>query len=165
MDKIVLERLVKENKSTSQIANELNCSQTNVRYWLKKFGLSTSFRRYNKGHYKKSPPRCGVCGETDKAKFYGKKRKICGKCQNRYVIESGRKKKKQAVAHKGNKCIKCGYNKCINALEFHHRDPFTKDKNWSRMRGWKWDRLVKELDKCDLLCANCHREIHDEIYI
>jgi len=148
-----------------EIANELKCSQTNVRYWLRKLELSTNIKRYNKGNHKNTPPKCTTCGEADKTKFYGKKKRICGKCQNKYVIESGRKKKKKAVEHKGGKCKSCGYDKCVSALDFHHRDPATKDKNWSRMKGWSWDRLVKELDKCDLLCANCHRELHEELYI
>ena len=71
-------------------------------------------------------------------------------------------KKLRAIRYKGGKCQKCGYDKCISALEFHHRDPNEKEFEWGRLRGRKWEDVLKELDKCDLLCANCHREEHHD---
>ena len=60
--------------------------------------------------------------------------------------------------------MKCGYNKCLAAMEFHHRDPSEKEFAFSRYRNTSWDKnkdtVLTELDKCDLLCANCHREQH-----
>lgn len=66
-----------------------------------------------------------------------------------------------AVELKGGRCEQCGYNRCIEALEFHHIDSQEKDFNISQ-RGYtrSWDRVVKELGKCIMLCANCHRELH-----
>lgn len=55
-------------------------------------------------------------------------------------------------------CKICGYNKCLEALEFHHIDSKQKDGNISRIRNV--DKLNKEIDKCVLLCSNCHREFH-----
>lgn len=73
------------------------------------------------------------------------------------------KLKELAVEYLGGKCTICGYNRCIWALDFHHRNPeekkFTIGKYYSR----SWEKLKKELDKCDLVCANCHREIHFNI--
>ena len=161
MNKNVLEQLIKKNKSISQIADELNYSRTNVVYWLKKYGLSTSLNRYNKIDVHK----CHVCGENDQTKFYGKKKSKCKRCQAQYNTEHGRRNKRKAIEYKGGKCNKCGYNKCINALDFHHRDPTIKDKNWDRIRARNWDKIVKEIDKCDLLCSNCHRELHDKIFV
>ena len=74
MDKKILEKLVKENKSLHKIAAELNCSKTNVEYWLKKLGLSTNLKRYNKGSHKNTPPRCTTCGEIDATKFLEKRK-------------------------------------------------------------------------------------------
>ncbi len=68
--------------------------------------------------------------------------------------------KLRAIAYKGGKCQICGYEKCPAALEFHHRDPNEKDYDWNKMRRRAWDDIIKELDKCDMLCANCHRERH-----
>lgn len=70
------------------------------------------------------------------------------------------KRKKLAVEYLGGKCISCGYNKYYGALEFHHRDPAEKDYSWVKLRLRSWDSITTELDKCDLLCANCHREYH-----
>lgn len=67
----------------------------------------------------------------------------------------------KAIKYKGGKCIFCGYNKCIDALEFHHLDADSKDFGLSRSGLTRsWEKTKKELDKCILLCANCHRESH-----
>ena len=82
---------------------------------------------------------------------------------NSYCIERWRQRKVKAVEYKGGKCEKCGYNKYPDVLEFHHLDPSQKEANWSKMRLWGEKRLLTELDKCVLLCANCHRETHYEL--
>lgn len=71
--------------------------------------------------------------------------------------------KEKAVEYKGGKCEKCGYNKCIRALEFHHLDANKKDFTISNYSVLSWDKIKLEVDKCILVCANCHREIHDEL--
>jgi len=61
-------------------------------------------------------------------------------------------------------CTRCGYNKCYSALEFHHRIPDEKEHDPASLISSshkKINDIFKELDKCDLVCANCHREIHD----
>jgi hypothetical protein len=68
--------------------------------------------------------------------------------------------KKRCIDYLGSKCIRCGFNKCIWGLEFHHRIPDTKLFAISTGYEYPWRRLKNELDKCDLLCANCHREQH-----
>ena len=70
------------------------------------------------------------------------------------------KRKLQAIEYKGGCCYRCGYDKCHGALQFHHIDPTTKEANWNKIRLWSWDKIVNELDKCLLLCANCHAEEH-----
>lgn len=57
-------------------------------------------------------------------------------------------------------CMVCGYNKCHAALDFHHRDQSTKKHNICRVWNLSWERAMEEIAKCDLLCANCHREHH-----
>ena len=66
-----------------------------------------------------------------------------------------------AVEHKGGRCQVCGYERCIEALEFHHLDPTRKDFGISH-KGYtrSWEKVKEEVDKCILLCANCHREFH-----
>lgn len=64
---------------------------------------------------------------------------------------------------KGGKCIRCGYNKCLKALEFHHLDPSQKDFTISNDH-FKLIEAVEESKKCILICSNCHKELHDNIW-
>jgi hypothetical protein len=77
------------------------------------------------------------------------------------VMESQRRKKIFAVEQFGGECQLCGYKKCINALEFHHLDKSQKEEepHYVIMR-WSWEKAIKELEKCILVCSNCHQEIH-----
>ena len=77
-------------------------------------------------------------------------------------VGTWRKRTKELlVEYKGGECEFCGYNKCIEALEFHHIDPTKKDFGIGDGSSRKWDSLKIELDKCLILCANCHRELHE----
>ena len=64
---------------------------------------------------------------------------------------------------RGGKCQRCGYNKCLKALEFHHLDPSQKDFTISNDH-FKLAEAVEESKKCILICANCHRELHDNLW-
>lgn len=96
---------------------------------------------------------CNSCGIEYNHKT---RNKICSKCRSKKIRNEH---KKQAVIYLGGKCGLCNYNKCISVLSFHHKDPttkaFTLSWNWSK----PWEILKKELDKCQLVCANCHGEI------
>lgn len=83
---------------------------------------------------------------------------ICKNCAKVSVTKSRRKLKKKAIAYLGGKCEKCGYDKCPAALEFHHKSD-NKEFTFSGSIV-SWDKAKKELDKCQLLCSNCHREAH-----
>lgn len=62
----------------------------------------------------------------------------------------------------GLKCSLCGYNKCISALDFHHKNKDTKDFSISAMRKRSMKRIMEEIKKCILVCKNCHAEIHEK---
>ncbi len=79
------------------------------------------------------------------------------RCQKKVQNRLARKRK--AVDYLGGKCSKCGYKKCLAVLDFHHRDPKTKAFNVSWGILYSWERVKAELDKCDLLCKNCHYEL------
>jgi predicted HNH restriction endonuclease len=85
-----------------------------------------------------------------------------------YLISAVRKRRQKirqmAIAAKGGKCEKCGYDKCMEALEFHHLNGSDKNFGLSE-KGYAraWKKVEKELEKSVLLYANCHREIHAEV--
>ena len=62
----------------------------------------------------------------------------------------------------GLKCQKCGYDRCGASLEFHHLDPEEKEERISRMisNNYNLERVKEEIEKCIVLCSNCHREFH-----
>ena len=109
---------------------------------------------------------CVVCGVQKNIKNCyvnnnGKFSLYCKKCTSEKMRLSKLETKKYCVKYKGEKCQKCGYNKNYAALEFHHTDPAKKDFLISDVRVAKTkDKLHLELDKCLLLCANCHAETH-----
>ncbi len=107
-----------------------------------------------------TPRECRFCGRIfiyDKKK--GHRRFVCNSCK---TVGFAISKKKRAIEYKGGECVKCGYKKYYGALEFHHTDPSKKDFQISTNLSKAWEKLKKELDKCILVCSNCHREIHAE---
>jgi protein-arginine kinase activator protein McsA len=131
---------------------------------------------------------CSKCDE-DKAptefrwrnKALGKRHGFCKTCakkkDRRHYLSSGTRRKKIRQRQKERlakkkiwyeelrselKCVRCGYNKCIQALEFHHRDPNEKEAAISDIvkKDYSKERALEEMSKCDVLCANCHREEH-----
>ena len=71
--------------------------------------------------------------------------------------------KKQAVKIVGGKCSICGYNKCIDALEFHHKNPNEKEFKIGSGNTMSWKEYKNEVSKCMLVCSNCHKEIHSKL--
>ncbi len=78
----------------------------------------------------------------------------------KYVAARYIRLKKLAVDYMGGKCQKCGYDKCIAALEFHHKNPTEKEFDWNKLRKQSWGSVIVELNKCELLCSCCHKEAH-----
>lgn len=75
----------------------------------------------------------------------------------------GLKRKYEAVLVRGGKCERCGYDKNMSALDFHHINPDEKEFEIDirKFSNTNLEDLQKEIDKCILLCANCHREEHN----
>lgn len=118
--------------------------------------------------------KCIICEQEFKTVPHGETRKYCFDCSPSYLKGSnqGRAKtvtmirkaiKKQLVKYKGGKCEICGYNKCIGVLQFHHINPEEKDFDISSQYNngqLDMQKMYEEVDKCLLLCANCHGEQH-----
>jgi hypothetical protein len=112
---------------------------------------------------------CTSCNEEKSVtEFYQQndrpsKQSKCKVCFNKYCSERWIKTKIKAIEYKGGKCLDCSnsYPKSPYVIfDFHHRDPSQKDVEWTHLRKRSWDKIIKELDKCDLLCSNCHRIRH-----
>lgn len=93
---------------------------------------------------------------TDLTEFRRRRRSatVC-----RSVRKRRRRRKQDLITLSGGACIDCGYTLCLTALEFHHRDPETKEFTLGDFNG-SLRRLIVEAGKCDLVCANCHRLRH-----
>ena len=114
--------------------------------------------------YKKCPS-CLQILEINKKNYFIRDNGIthyyCKSCLNKKSLEFQNNRKDECIRYKGGKCNICGYSKCRNALEFHHRDPSKKDFEIGKdFRKKSLKDIKNEIDKCDLVCANCHREIH-----
>ena len=120
--------------------------------------------------------KCVKCGQIEKrpykvktGKRKGKIQSYCRKCNHQNTLNRQREFKRKCVEYKGGKCVVCGYNKYLGSLDFHHIDPSKKDFNLSHARQTSFiknqDAIQKELDKCILVCKNCHCEIHNGITI
>ncbi len=158
--------LIDEGLSTRQIAARLEISQATVKYWLRRHGLATrpqterAARRGTRGEAAERVVReCRRHGPTE---FWLEKRGIyrCLKCRSEAVSRRRRRVKEILVAEAGGKCAICGYDRCIGALQFHHREPAKKR---FALAGGGFSRSLAsarvEAEKCVLLCSNCHAEV------
>lgn len=113
---------------------------------------------------RKKNKKCAICGKEFVVEGFGQAtRKYCLNCSpsTNNPTQRLRAMKKKVVEMKGGKCERCGYDKCIDALEFHHLDPTTKDfKLANTGSAPSFEKYLEETNKCILLCANCHREEH-----
>src|SRR5262249_39359493 len=101
---------------------------------------------------------CRICGKTFVYNRYkGHRRTACNNCS---VHKNRMKVKQWAIEYKGGCCAVCGYNRCMAALQFHHSDTGSKEYTIGGNHTRALESLKKELDKCILLCANCHAEYH-----
>lgn len=88
----------------------------------------------------------------------------CKQCVVEAVTQCRRKSKAKLVAAFGGCCALCGYDKCQQALQFHHLKPDEKLFNISHKGMCRsWDKMLEEAKKCVLLCANCHAEVENGI--
>jgi len=102
-----------------------------------------------------------TCKLCDRQFVYSRKaghtKDTCNSC---HVNKRRTKVKQRAIEYKGAKCYSCGFDKYPSALDFHHLDPTKKDFNISGNHSRKWEVIQEELDKCVMLCSNCHRALH-----
>lgn len=161
-----LKILLEDKKSVSHISKVMNISETTIRKKIKDNNLEIykkpiTCKKVVERHFYSELSHCPEHNIEFKIGKTGKK--YCKDCNNNAVTKVRMNRKIECVLYKGGKCERCGYNKCLSALEFHHIDPNEKDFSISTSDRTSFDFLKPELDKCMLLCSNCHREIHEEI--
>ena len=103
---------------------------------------------------------CRTCGATGQENFYKTARYQCKSCWNQRTYQTGIDKMNKLKVDRGGCCERCGYDKYLGALQWHHLDPSVKEYTIGHRRGLKEEQLKEEVDKCQLLCANCHAEVH-----
>lgn len=164
--------LRKEGKKYSEISDILNISKGSVSNICKDAGIAQTFieltpqkieecqKLYDEiGNIKKVAKQVGI--SYDRLRNVIISKTITPKSSYENVKKHRKKIKEELVLYKGGKCEICGYDKCLGALDFHHLNPNEKDFSISDSSKYhNLEEMKKEVDKCILVCANCHREIH-----
>lgn len=171
-------RLKKEGKTYNEIKQILGCSISTISYHCNNNNLGTDMKLSDelikkiKDYYLNHTINETISefniSKTTLLKYCDKKRVILSdgerkKLKVTYVQNRRIKLKLMAIEYKGGCCEICGYNKSNWALGFHHINPTEKDFNIG-YKGYtrSWEKVKKEIDKCMLVCSNCHAEIHEK---
>ncbi len=167
MEKLFLQNLLDQHFSMAKIANKNGCSIGKVRHWMKKHGLvATGRQKYNEVDGFKTCPRCAITKPV--ADFFARggsrgrgPSSYCRHCVVNWTRDRKRAFKLMCLDYKGGRaCNRCGYDRCVAALEFHHTDD-DKEFGIADLRIVSLTETVKrELNKCEILCSNCHKEHH-----
>lgn len=160
-EKAELEELLSAGLSLREIAQRLDRSLATIRHWMSKYELKAVPHRHN-------GPRDGRRETTLSCRRHGKTTFVlegrgsyrCRQCRVEHVARRRRKIKRLLVEEAGGKCLLCGYDRHLEALQFHHLEP--GEKLFHLGQGGQSRSLTRcraEAKKCVLLCANCHAEV------
>lgn len=148
-----LKQYILERKTEKELAVIYGCSTATIILAKKELKLQTKdLLLDDPGNKKQFITNCEICNKESS-------KRVCSYCvEKRTNIAL----KEILVEKAGGKCNKCGYDKCIAALDFHHRNPEEKEINVASSANANIAQKLEEIKKCDLLCARCHRELHWE---
>ena len=112
-------------------------------------------------HKNKSAPdglayQCKACTYLRSSEWHQKNKTK----RNKNLSTRNKQRKREAVETFGNRCYDCGNTFPDCCFDFHHLDSDSKDMNPSAVLRLSKERIETELEKCVLLCANCHRIRH-----
>lgn len=163
----VLEVMLDEGLSIREMADKLERTTSNVRYWLERHSFPPTRTTRNRqiaraardAGKRRVVMECRNHGMTEfilESRGYHR----CVRCRAEHVSEWRRRVKRDLVEEAGGACVTCGYDACIAALQFHHLDRKTKTFMLSRQGVTRsFAEAQAEAKKCILLCANCHAEV------
>lgn len=105
--------------------------------------------------------KCAKCDEVKpiiafRSKGKGRIQSYCNQCLYLFQMRRWNDRKRMAIEYLGDVCKKCGRGGHPATFTFHHRDPKEKEFDWNKLRQKSWDKIIKELDKCNLLHGDCH---------
>lgn len=144
-----------KTESANKISNIIDRTPESIRQKAKRLGIEAN-KRSSEG----KDLVCDICKEKYKHSDPGpSSAKLCSRC---YQNKKRRERKQVLVDMSGGGCERCGYDNCLSSLTFHHKDESTKKFSISNRLLNDIDTLKGEVDKCILLCRNCHGEIHCE---
>jgi DNA-binding CsgD family transcriptional regulator len=174
-------KLKSEGKTHKEVMNLLNISKSTVCHYCLKNGLNFSNTKVNddliikikklteKYTIKDISKICGISISTvkrykDTTSTIKLSHEQLKENNKKIVTRTRQRLKLKAIDYKGGACVCCGYNKSVRSMHFHHIDPTQKDFSIGGNGATRsWEKIKTELDKCVLVCSNCHGEIHDEI--
>lgn len=163
VDSAELEELVRRGATLSEMAEALDRNASTIRYWLERYEIERSLPRGRR-------PRCGDgerfaifdCKRHGRTEFVleGRGYYRCKRCRSEAVAKRRRTIKRQLVEEAGGACALCGYARWHGALQFHHVEAAAKEFHLAQ-GGYSRSiaRSRAEMEKCTLLCANCHAEV------
>jgi len=175
-------KLRQKGHTYNKIKEEVGCSKALISYYCRKSGLggditnnynliaelSDSKKEEIKEFYKTNTyddisKKYNISHETIRVLCADTQKKLLKHNDNwnyKRVKEHRHRIKIKAINYLGGKCKICSYDRCPTALEFHHIDEQNKRFSISNNLNKAWNKIKDELNKCILVCANCHREIH-----
>ena len=103
---------------------------------------------------------CIECGKARNKEWYSHNKECVAE---RHILNRTKSAERFKMYKSTLSCIKCGENEAC-CLEFHHINPDNKAFNISeKVRSLKWKTLLEEIEKCVVLCSNCHKKVHNNI--
>lgn len=129
--------------------------------------LSSRKRCLTCSPYGKQGSRTGIPGDPSKnSKNYSNWKEEWKKEHIEKISRKGRERKLELIRLAGGHCKKCNYTGPSRAMSFHHINSSEKSFPMaaSDIRAKPWETVLKELDKCILLCVRCHAEVEEELY-
>ena len=177
IDKESLTQDVLGGLSVKQIQEKYSCSRSTVYYYKTMYDLKGLSPNSRKAFRNTGLKTCNICNEEKSLDYFysngctstGKRKykAACSKCETskRNAIFYSYLLEYLKVSNREYRCCRCGYTNIFGSLDFHHRNSEDKEFEISRVnKTISFNRFIEEvapeIDKCDILCPNCHRLEH-----